>query len=274
MLLSTNVEITLNNSNIKYYESKGYIIPRYKDKWRCWKVKRCTKIIVKIEDLTEGSDVYVNIKCDNCNKEYTKKYSKFILHRKRSNIDLDYCESCKGVAISNKQRKSINNLKAELNNFTNIKWIGQENEYKNTSSKLTFMCNDSHIFSSSLDNLKNKCRVELCPICSFIKYHQGEGHWNWQGGKTSKNMKIRNSKIYKLWRISVFERDDFTCKCCGKRGGKLQAHHILNFSDYPHLIFDIKNGITFCINCHKRFHKLFTQFHNTYEQLKMFLKKG
>ena len=36
--------------------------------------------------------------------------------------------------------------------------------------------------------------------------HKGNKHWNWQGGKTSEAMRIRNSNEYKLWREAVFKR--------------------------------------------------------------------
>jgi len=68
--------------------------------------------------------------------------------------------------------------------------------------------------------------------------------------------KIRASSEYKEWRLLVIKRDNYTCQnenckfCKNKRGGKLQAHHIKHFSEFPDLIFDINNGITYC----KRFH--------------------
>ena len=75
---------------------------------------------------------------------------------------------------------------------------------------------------------------------------------NWQGGITPKNMAIRNSIQMKVWRLAVFERDDFTCKGCGVRGGKLHAHHILAFSKFPEHRFEVDNGLTLCPSCHKK----------------------
>lgn len=65
----------------------------------------------------------------------------------------------------------------------------------------------------------------------------------------------RRCSEYKLWRRAVFERDDFTCQTCGKRGVKLNAHHKKSYAWYPELRYDISNGITLCETCHKALHR-------------------
>lgn len=79
----------------------------------------------------------------------------------------------------------------------------------------------------------------------------GELHYAWKGGVTSQAREGRSSREYAAWRIVVFQRDDFTCRFCGVRGGKLHADHILPWSTYPQLRFRISNGRTLCIPCHK-----------------------
>lgn len=79
---------------------------------------------------------------------------------------------------------------------------------------------------------------------------KGEKGHNWQGGKKSESMVIRSSFEMKEWRTAVFERDDFTCQLCGERGGRLNAHHIFSFAEYPDDRFVVDNGSTLCKDCH------------------------
>ena len=86
-----------------------------------------------------------------------------------------------------------------------------------------------------------------------LSSRKGEKAWNWKGGVTSVNKKIRNSLEFRLWRESVFARDNWTCRICKKRGGQdLHPHHIRPFALYPELRFSVDNGQTLCVSCHKK----------------------
>lgn len=67
--------------------------------------------------------------------------------------------------------------------------------------------------------------------------------------------KIRRSWYYKEWRRQVFERDDYTCQICGKKGCYLEVHHIKPFSKFPELWFDVDNGLAVCKKCHIEIHR-------------------
>ena len=95
---------------------------------------------------------------------------------------------------------------------------------------------------------------KFCSIECRGKHYSGDNQWNWKGGITEENHKIRTSTEYKLWRMSVLQRDMFSCVACGYRSkGKnsrdVVVDHIQPFSLFPELRFDMDNGRTLCRNC-------------------------
>ena len=98
----------------------------------------------------------------------------------------------------------------------------------------------------------------------FVGYNGGEEHYNWKGGISSTNRKIRQIKEYQLWRYEIFTRDNYTCQECGIRGCYLEAHHIIAFAKLIQKygvknleqarickeLWEMKNGQTLCLDCH------------------------
>jgi hypothetical protein len=81
-------------------------------------------------------------------------------------------------------------------------------------------------------------------------------HNFWKDGQAvlrrSERKIIMGRLEYRLWRTSVFERDNYTCQECGYRGPNLQADHIKPYSLFPELRFELDNGRTLCKKCHIR----------------------
>jgi hypothetical protein len=80
--------------------------------------------------------------------------------------------------------------------------------------------------------------------------HRGERHYNWKGGPLNERDRIEATPEYRAWRMSVFSRDDYTCQYCFDRAGRIDAHHVLSFREYPSLRTEVNNGLTLCHACH------------------------
>ncbi|HEX2554226.1 MAG TPA: HNH endonuclease [Microvirga sp.] len=59
----------------------------------------------------------------------------------------------------------------------------------------------------------------------------------------------RNAPEVRAWRQAVLDRDGHACVHCGATE-RLQAHHILRWSDEPAARIIVGNGITLCEACH------------------------
>lgn len=83
----------------------------------------------------------------------------------------------------------------------------------------------------------------------------GDKRYNWKGGITARRMEHRRSMYMRDARKACFERDDYTCRSCGQRGGKLNAHHVWPFQRWSEWKYEVWNLVTLCKQCHDDWHK-------------------
>jgi 5-methylcytosine-specific restriction endonuclease McrA len=161
--------------------------------------------------------------CEICQAEITKGRKSSIQFNKAR-----FCSNkCRGVWISINKRGTNNS------------------NYKGGKSRC-IECNEE---------LAERYSYRITLYCKKCWYHRinGEHHPNWQGGITPINYRIRGTKKYREWRNAVFKRDNYICQDCGYSKGRiLEAHHIKPFSLFPEQRFDVENGTTLCIPCHKK----------------------
>jgi hypothetical protein len=85
---------------------------------------------------------------------------------------------------------------------------------------------------------------------------RNEKNPNWKGGNYKCERHTDMGRVeYINWRRLVFIRDSFTCQYCLQQGGKLNVHHIKSWKEYPELRYEVENGITICVFCHREIHK-------------------
>jgi len=102
-------------------------------------------------------------------------------------------------------------------------------------------------------------RGELGPNAGGGSYMRGKANINWKGGHATERAKQykRDPKVAN-WRRRVYARDQCTCQKCGLQPNKprqLNAHHIKPWADYPELRFEVSNGVTLCVACHRDAHR-------------------
>ena len=98
-LITKEVEVSITNNTQKYYKDLNYDIDslKVKNKYYKYTMPKGTTIIVKIEDLPKGSNVYVTIECDYCGKIYEKQYYDYNKNLDNSYIKKCSCDKCKMI---------------------------------------------------------------------------------------------------------------------------------------------------------------------------------
>ncbi|WP_244990367.1 HNH endonuclease [Clostridium algidicarnis] len=118
------------------------------------------------------------------------------------------------------------------------------------------------------------CSYE-CQAKGWSKYYSGENSPSYNPNLSDEErIKERHYQEYYKWRDDAYERDKYTCQCCGdNKGHNLNAHHIFNYSEHENLRTNINNGITLCDKCHKLYHDTYGYKHNNYKELNEFLNR-
>ena len=113
----------------------------------------------------------------------------------------------------------------------------------------------------------SKVKYTRCRSCA----NSGKNSSSWKDGATDKfQNKVRKGIVGKRWRQNVVSRDYYECQKCGSQTN-IEAHHRMAFIDIIKkynitgidealecdALWDLKNGITLCEECHKEFHFLY-----------------
>ena len=230
----------------------------------------CGKKFQCLEDYKNRKQIYCSKFC----------YWKSLKDKKKSK---DFCQRLKEIVKKTWQNpkireKRIQGMKAWKRTKEYKRKIGETNKkvWKNKSE-------------AEREKFRKMARARQIRLLQNPKYkenlrnaHKGRiGYWRnkkrpeiagnnchlWRGGITKLVKKIRESIEYKQWRKAIFEKDNFTCWFCKVKGKKIQADHypksfsqIIRENKIKNLqqamkcqeLWDISNGRTLCIDCHKK----------------------
>ena len=193
----------------------------------------------------------MEIECCIC-KKTTLRAKSYVNQIKQRNGKLTCSKGCKKILSREQRFGKILHSKNVPVIIDSRGWHLEAVEVTCSICDTPFMREKSYV---KFGNIKHKI-ITCSKKCWAIwakKRMQGSNSPCWRGGITPKNAKIRASDEYKKWRKSVYERDDYVCQMCFKKGnGDLVGHHILKFSDYKDYRFEVWNGITLCEHCHEK----------------------
>ena len=190
-------------------------------------------------------------KCEQCGKVIQKKKCLY------ENVEHHYCSiKCRSLWLS------------IHNSGTNNK------QYKRVVFKCEICGKEAAQIESMYYRHKNHyCSAKCASIGQGIIYKR-EKHPNWNPNLTDEEReKGRHIEGYDDFIKQVLERDNYTCQLTGKRGGKLEVHHLNCFSDFKEGRTDMNNCITLSKEIHRLFHKIYGNRHNTKEQFEEFKQR-
>jgi len=209
--------------------------------------KRATGLCFKCYMTGSNNHAWVGgmPKCIDCNMELTNRrpggrckkcYHKF--YRGKNTVQwlggksrLPKCKICHKKLATIKSRYCKQHIGKLISGKNNWHWVKKLN------------CKECGKQLHRNANLKGTIYCKNC-------LHLGSRSHHWRGGITPKNLRIRNSLKYRIWRGKCFKRDNWTCQNCSYRGKGLEVDHIKPFCLFPRLRFTIKNGRTLCKDCH------------------------
>jgi hypothetical protein len=159
------------------------------------------------------------VTCSKCNSNYNKRVDSIFNWN-------GLCRKCSNITTIENKIKGIRKAK-----YGKCEKCGKESYWIKTST------------------LCKKCRNENMP--------HGENHYKWKKDRsTLAKRQERNDMAYKEWRRLVWERDGFKCQLKDDTClNKIEAHHIVTWSEDESKRYDVSNGITLCKKHHPKIKK-------------------
>lgn len=155
-----------------------------------------------------GTFIGTKFRTDKKRVRYVRDHFRPHIKMERTEFFCDFCG------------KSFHRLQCEI--YTEKKFCSSSCRASSNGRRLK---NDI-LYKEKMRNLALKNNA-----AQYFPIQSGETHSNWKGGISSQNQTWRAKGSYKEWRTSIYCRDKFTCRLCGRVGGQLHAHH-LNESKY------------------------------------------
>ncbi len=152
-----------------------------------------------------------------------------------------------GRYVSLETRKKMSISQKGKHFYWSGKHLSEETKRKMSESRKGRKLSEKHKINISKAK-KGKANVHC----------KGKNSWNWIEDRTKlakylNGNEYRNSPASREWALSVKIRDGFKCRIADNNcKGKVIAHHIFSWKDFPNLRYNINNGISLCLAHHPR----------------------
>lgn len=192
--------------------------------------------LLTIQDFYKRQET-VSYRCLSCGYENQMKiYSIF---------ESPGCRNC----LNEKKHIDLWNNWVSLAEQLGVEVLSTIDDYETAKQPIRFKCKCGNEYISCFAEMKHGNKVQ-CNDCGREKV-RGANSYRWKGGTTQERETFRHQAKYQHWRKRIFERDHYTCQCCGyAKGHNLAVHHIYPYSLYPQFDMQDWNGVTLCDSCH------------------------
>ena len=248
MLLSKEVEVTINHSNYKYYLEKGYTFPMKLNYRKKPTAIEGSKIIVKVEDLPISSGIEIKCTCDFCGKELVNKYGTYNNQMKKNGFIR--CTSCALIQRGERERKEriLNgqNFENECKENDLLEWVENWDYEKNEDTPKTlstslyeyryFKCSKGihDSFSKGIVPIIRTKQIYKCPYCNSL------GQWMLDN--------LGNDSIEKYW-SNKNEKSPFEYSAMTKDKAFFKCTETNYHDDYFSIIGNFVKNKTRCPQC-------------------------
>lgn len=190
LILPQMVETKVVSISYKYYQNKGYIIPKHIGFDKTEKISIGEIIKVHVLDLMNVSHVKVKIQCDYCGDIDEVEWVKVIDSINNKENDKITCHNCNGKKLQYHQRNRILN-KTNINPlYWDTKWLEEEYINKNRSAQ----------------DISNECGVHLRRIEKYIKLYKLDNKF------ISPRTKMPKELLYNLYIDKHFQLEEIRLK--------------------------------------------------------------